>query len=97
MNVIYDSEALREFEESIEYYKEIDLELAIRFRNSVVAAVSGISRSPLQWSIYVDEVRRRVLSDFPYLIFYICTSEIVTIVAIMHSSREPDYWQGRLE
>lgn len=95
--LIYDSAALQEYEDAVEYYKDIDLELAKRFRNDVLDAVKGISKSPLQWPIYVDDVRRRVLSDFPYIIFYLTSSELITIVAIMHSSREPDNWLGRLD
>ena len=94
--LIYGSAALQEYEDAIEYYKEIDLELAKRFRNDVLDAVKGVSKSPLQWPIYVDDVRRRVLSDFPYIVFYLTSSELITIVAIMHSSREPDNWLGRL-
>lgn len=93
--LIYDSAALQEYEDAVEYYKDIDLELAKRFRNDVLDAVKGISKSPLQWPIYVDDVRRRVLSDFPYIIFYLTSSELITIVAIVHSSREPDNWLGR--
>lgn len=95
--LIYDSDALQEFEKAVGYYKEIDLQLAERFRNDVLDAVKSIRKSPLQWPVYVDDVRRRVLSDFPYLIFYITSSRLITIVAIMHSSREPDRWISRIE
>lgn len=91
------STALEEFEAAILYYKEIDLDLGLRFRTSINATITSICREPLLCPIYVDEIRRRVLFDFPYLIFYIQTSDEISIIAVMHQSREPDYWKDRLD
>ena len=97
MNSRFLSTALEEFEVATEYYKEIDLELGLRFRISIADAITSICLEPLLCPIYVDGIRRRVLLDFPYLIFYIPTSDEITIIAVMHQSREPDYWKKRLD
>ena len=91
------SEALKEFEDATQHYKEIDIDLGLRFRAVIADAVTSICREPLLCPIYIDEIRRRVLIAFPYLIFYIQTSDEIMVVADMHSSREPDYWKDRLD
>lgn len=97
MNSRFFSTALEEFEDATQYYKDIDLELGLRFRTSIADAVTFICQEPLLCPIYIDDIRRKVLSDFPYLIFYIQSSALITIIAVMHQSREPDYWKGRTD
>ena len=91
------STALEEFEDATLFYSDIDLDLGLQFRAVIADAVTSICREPLLCPIYVDEIRRRVLLDFPYLIFYIQISDEITIIAVMHQSREPDYWKNRLD
>lgn len=89
--------ALEELAEAVSYYKKVDRDLARRFRTIVRTMVANIKRAPLEGAIYIDDVRRRVLSDFPYVIFYIPYEKEILIVAIMHTSREPDNWLDRID
>ncbi|MBV9240551.1 MAG: type II toxin-antitoxin system RelE/ParE family toxin [Acidobacteria bacterium] len=73
----------------------MDPSLGRRFRDSIRLAINEIRSKPRSCSYYVDDVRRKVLFDFPYLIFYTATQRRLTIVAVMHQSREPDYWKKR--
>ena len=41
--------------------------------------------------------RKRVMVDFPYAIFYMQGDTDILIVAVMHTSREPDYWLDRID
>jgi len=42
-------------------------------------------------------IRRYLLKSFPYLLYYRwdAEKELVTILAVMHCSREPGYWRER--
>lgn len=97
MKAKFHSEALEELEEAVAYFKAIDRDLAKRFRASLGTVIASVAKSPLLGPIYVDEVRKRVLSDFPYVIFYLQFERQIMIVAVTHTSREPDYWLDRID
>lgn len=97
MKARFHSMALDEFAETVSYYKEVDLALAKRFRASVRAMVTSIEKAPLLGQLYIDDVRKRVLSDFPYVIYYQPFERLTMIIAVMHTSRQPDYWLDRID
>jgi len=43
------------------------------------------------------EVRAVLLPKFSFRLIYALANEEVVIVAIMHTSRRPEYWRHRLE
>ena len=42
------------------------------------------------------DIRRRLISRFPYAILYSDEGEILYILAVMHLRRDPNYWKSRL-
>lgn len=53
----------------------------------------------MQWAIIEElEIRRYLLSRFPYSIYYLWEAEQdhVSIYALMHTSRRPGYWRDRV-
>lgn len=93
-------EALSEYAEAADYYlREASPRVAGRFMAAVESAVATFVTTPARWRVVEDpEIRRYVLSRFPYVIYYRWepTQERVTIYAVMHSSREPGYWHHRV-
>jgi toxin ParE1/3/4 len=43
-----------------------------------------------------EDVRRCITHVFPYGILYTIEQNLILIVAVMHFSREPDYWKHRI-
>jgi hypothetical protein len=41
-------------------------------------------------------VRRTKLPGFPYLTYYRVLSDRVEVIAVLHGSRDPSVWQGRI-
>jgi hypothetical protein len=41
------------------------------------------------------EIRRRILTRFPYAILYQVDPDEIVILAVMHLRRNPEYWHGR--
>lgn len=97
MKTRFHEEALEEFADAIAFYRSIDRGLAKRFRTSVGAMMASVGKWPLLGPIYLDEVRKRVMLDFPYAIFYLQGDADILIIAVMHTSREPDYWLDRID
>ena len=40
------------------------------------------------------EVRRAILSDFPYAVFYRIETRRVVMLAVTHTARDPRLWPG---
>ncbi|MDD5600015.1 MAG: type II toxin-antitoxin system RelE/ParE family toxin [Victivallaceae bacterium] len=87
--------AFQEFEDAVEYYESCEPELGKEFVLSVQEALRYISEYPQAWPVVRKEIRRYLISRFPYAILYYVDNDLVTVIAIMHSKRQPDYWVDR--
>lgn len=94
-------EALFEYAEATQYYlREASWQVAEGFVVAIESAITALAATPDRWRVVEEpEIRRYVFSRFPFIIYYRWEpqQERVTIYAIMHSSREPGYWQHRVE
>jgi plasmid stabilization system protein ParE len=91
MNYGFHAEANLEFADAIHHYLAIDSRLAESFISEIEHAVSTIRRNPLTWRIVEGDVRRYLVQRFPFGIYYTVETDFITIWAILHLSREPDY------
>jgi plasmid stabilization system protein ParE len=57
--------------------------------------LSRMARHPALHSAVEGDVRRALFRQFPYAVYYQLKSDTVHILAILHTSRKPDYWQSR--
>ena len=69
--------------------------VADSFRAEVFDTIERIAAAPLAMSPDGDGNCRRVLHRFPYSVFYEVLKNTVTILAVAHHRRRPDYWQAR--
>jgi toxin ParE1/3/4 len=92
-------EALFEYAEATDFYlREASAAVADAFVSKIEVAVAALIASPMRWRVVEEpEIRRYVVSRFPFVIYYRWEPEYerVTIYAIMHCSREPGYWRNR--
>ena len=93
-------EALCEYAEAAGYYlREASSRVADRFVAAAESAVAAFLTAPTRCRVVeAPDIRRYVFSRFPFVIYYRWepVEERVTIHAVMHSSREPDYWHHRV-
>jgi len=47
------------------------------------------------WPADDADVRRHVLSHFPYTVHYELKGSMVIVLAVAHQRRMPGYWRGR--
>ena len=92
----YIAEADREFQEHISYFDAISRTVARKFVADVEAAVTELRHYPQIGAPLIREVRKRVLTAFPYSILYVETPSEILIVAIAPHRRRPGYWRKRL-
>ena len=84
-----------EFRDAFHWYAERSALAADAFRAEVLDKVDGLARDADGWPSDDDGLRRRVLTRFPYTIFYDLTGDVVTVLAIAHQRRAPGYWRPR--
>ena len=96
--VVQHPAAEREWEEAFQHYAEIDPELARDFNHRLRAAFMVISRIPEQFPRLpsMPRLQKHLLRRFPYKIIFLNREQDIFIVAIMHGSRKPGYWAGRV-
>ncbi|MBK8870850.1 MAG: type II toxin-antitoxin system RelE/ParE family toxin [Elusimicrobia bacterium] len=69
--------------------------LGVDFLDRVQMAVEDVESNPLRWPPYRRNIRRRLVSRFPYAVLYRVDPKNVVIVAVMHLHRNPNCWIGR--
>jgi len=95
MKYIFHPEALEEYQSAIFYYFEINPRLAESFAKAIETGIENIIMFPEAWSIVEEDVRRHLIKRFPFGIYYCVENKCISIYAVMHMSRLPEYWEKR--
>ncbi len=97
MTVSFESGALVEYREAA-LYSQQRFGLGEEFIQAVEAAITTISGDPERFQPVGAGVRIFRMRRFPYYIFYqhSTADDSITIYAVAHHSRRPDYWRKRL-
>ena len=94
--VVLHCEADVELTAAAKRYACVRPELARDFLRAFRAAKDAVGLQPDRFALLEKPVRRVRVSGFPYRIVYEELDDCVQVLAVMHDSREPDYWKSRL-
>lgn len=94
---IFLPEADSEYTSAVTYYANIDLELGGRFYDEIERLICDITSYPEMFRLWSAPVRRHFSDNFPYAVLYVDKPDCILIIAIMHMSRNPDYWKSRIK
>lgn len=96
MTVRFESEAMEEYRAAALYSRR-RFGLGREFVAAVESALEDIASDPLRCRDVGDDVRLFHLRRFPYCIFFhhLSGTDVISIYAVAHHSREPGYWRGR--
>lgn len=78
------------------YEKELD-GLGLQFISELENGFDAVSYAPSTWPIFEYGFRRYILARFPFSVIYKEEENEVFIVAVMHNSRNPEYWKERVD
>ena len=78
-----------------EWYEERGTGLGAQFRSEIDRVMDLVAESPLAFPVVYRGVRRAVLRRFPYLLYFVATSERAIVVACLHMARSPRALQER--
>ncbi len=88
--------AENEMLEAAFYYEQQSIGLGKDFLDKIQSTIDDVAQHPLRWPKVRGDIRRRMVHRFPFAILYEDHSQEVLIVAVMHLSRHPNYWIGRI-
>ena len=88
-------EAEQEFREAFLWYFERSPIAADAFRSLVFEAIDGLEHRADMWPADEDGIHFYVLSRFPYTLWYDMVGTTVTVLAVAHQHRRPNYWKNR--
>lgn len=81
--------------EAARRYRDVRPSLGDRFLLSVSDYKQVICTQPTRFPIEEGDIRRAIMSDFPYSIFYRVVRSRIFITAVYHHSRDPEGWKNR--
>ena len=88
-------EADVEMMEAAVFYENEQLDLGKRFLSTVQHSLGLIQINPTLYPCIHNDVRRCLTKTFPFNVLYRIVSGQFIVVAVMHQSKDPDYWKGR--
>jgi len=88
--------ALTELDDGIVWYEEQVSGLGIEFLDEILETFKRIKLNPDAWAPFSDRTRRCLVHRFPYGIIYQIRENEISIIAIAHLHRKPDYWKDRM-
>lgn len=91
-------EAEQELGAAAEWYEDKRVGLGFELIAVVDRAFEEILESPLSYAPWRADrpYRRKVLTRFPYVIFFRVVGDQVEVLAIAHAKRRPGYWVARV-
>jgi toxin ParE1/3/4 len=85
----------REMAEAFAWYQARSPKAANAFRAEVLATFDLIAHAPERWPLWDDMVRRCILKQYPYTVYFSIVPGEVRILAVGHHRRHAGYWEGR--
>lgn len=80
----------------IAYYEAQKVGLGLAFESELETMLEYLSDAPLLYPITWKNIRRMNLERYPYAVYYFVEDSYVSIIAVLHQSRNPDLWKRRI-
>ncbi len=77
------------------WYENQSAGLGAEFLDEILATCNSIAENPQMYPVLHRDTRRAVIHKFPFGLYFRVENGLVTIVAVMHGSRDPNKWQKR--
>jgi len=88
-------EAEADFDKSYDYYASKSKNIANNFYKQIDINLEKISENPFLYPLSQKDVRRYVMKKFPFVIYYQIKELTISVIAIFHTSRNPEIWKDR--
>ncbi len=94
MRLEFHPEAELELIESAVYYDKQVPGLGERFESEIRYATNLLLDQPEIGPLVDPNLRKFILTRFPFTLYYSVTTDVLRIEAVAHQSRRPGYWKS---
>lgn len=95
-SVRFHEDARADVRKAVAWYQKRSPKAAADFVEELHRATETIRATPDHWPEGKNNTRRFLLWRFPFSIIYSERDSIVTVWAVAHASRRPEYWARRI-
>ncbi|WP_188365189.1 type II toxin-antitoxin system RelE/ParE family toxin [Marinicella pacifica] len=96
-SLVLTPQAEKDFVEAYDWYENQNLGLGKEFARCVDKKIASILAAPCHYQvIYKDIVRRALVNRFPFSIYFVNQNDCISIFAILHQHRNPEFWKSRI-
>ena len=96
MRVEYHPAVQRELEEIRDYYENRSPKLGWTFIDEFESQILRIAATPERWMIVDMNIRRCLMTRFPYVIYFRCVgTDRIRITTVKHQRRHPELGRDR--
>ena len=95
--VEYHEGASADVKSAVTWYQKRSPKAALDFIEELQRAVDTIREAPDRWPPGKNGTRRFLLWRFPFAIIYSEQESVITIWAVAHGNRRPEYWARRVK
>jgi plasmid stabilization system protein ParE len=93
--IVISEEATLDVAEALEWYKKRSSKLSERLKTEINLGFEYIRKTPFYFQLKFKDVRVYYCNSFPYGIHFIIENETIKVIAVFHTSRDPQNWQKR--
>ncbi|MBV8076199.1 MAG: type II toxin-antitoxin system RelE/ParE family toxin [Planctomycetaceae bacterium] len=93
--VVLRRKAQAEFDEALDWYERQQAGLGVEFADHVQAVFDRISATPEMHAVVYRDVRKALVRQFPYSVFYRIRADRVVVLTVFHNKRNPNIWKSR--
>lgn len=84
-----------EIDDAAKWYEARVRGLGIRFVEEVTTCFELIRTAPGRYPVVHREIRRALLKQFPYAVYFVRRGESVIVLGCSHTRRDPNHWRNR--
>ncbi len=89
-------EAELDFDKSYNYYYEENPKVADSFFRSINLAFKNIKKTPKSFPLTHKDIRKYIVKKFPFVVYFRIVDSLIQVIAIFHTSRNPEIWNKRI-
>ena len=86
-----------DIEAAFAWYESEEPDLGFEFLEEVRAAYQRILEGPFKYQELRSGIRRALTRRFPYGVYFSIEGDVVVIVAVLHTARDPARWQRHVQ
>lgn len=86
-----------DIEAAFQWYESEEPGLGFEFVDELRHAYRRILNGPFKYGALRSGIRRAITRRFPYAIYFSVEDEVIVVVAVLHTARDPAEWQRRIE